>query len=156
MNERHLQFRVGLFVLLATGIATALIMLFGDVKKYWQKTYAIAVHFEEAQGTHPGCPVRMNGVLIGEVREILLDEKEPGVLVVLDIHEDRRIRIDARPSLSRALFGDASIEFSGGRSSEFLPPNKRLHGESPTDPLKAVEKLEHTRSEERRGGKECA
>ena len=113
MNERHLQFRVGLFVLLATGIATALIMLFGDVQKYWQKTYAIAVHFDEAQGTHPGCPVRMNGVLIGEVREILLDEKEPGVLVVLDIREDRRIRIDARPSLSRALFGDASIDFSG-------------------------------------------
>jgi len=124
-----------------------LIIQFGDVQKYWKKTYAIAVHFEEAQGTHPGCPVRMNGVLIGEVREILLDEKEPGVLVVLDIHEERRIRKDARPYLSKALFGDASIEFSGGRSSEFLAPNKRLHGEAPTDPLKAVEKLERTVSE---------
>lgn len=144
MNERTLQFRVGLFVLTSIGIAGALIIQFGEVQKYWKKTYAIAVHFEEAQGTHPGCPVRMNGVLIGEVREVLLDEKEPGVLVVLDIHEDRRIRLDAKPYLSKALFGDAAIEFSGGRSSEFLPPNKRLLGEAPTDPLKAVEKLERT------------
>ncbi len=144
MNERTLQFRVGLFVILSIGIAGALIVQFGEVQKYWKKTYAIAVHFDEAQGTHSGCPVRMNGVLIGEVREVLLDEKEPGVLVVLDIHEDRRIRKDARPFLSKALFGDASIEFSGGNSLEFLPPNKRLHGEAPSDPLKAVEKLEHT------------
>ena len=147
MNERTLQFRVGLFVLLSIGIAGALIIQFGEVQKYWKKTYAIAVHFEEAQGAHPGCPVRMNGVLIGEVREVLLDEKEPGVLVVLEIHENRRIRRDAKPYLSKALFGDASIEFSSGRSSEFLPPNKRLIGESPVDPLRAVEKLERTVSE---------
>ena len=147
MNERTLQFRVGLFVLLSIGISAALIILFGDVQKYWKKTYAIAVHFDEAQGTHPGCPVRMNGVVIGEVREVLLDEAEPGVLVVLSIQEDRRIRRDARPYLAKSLFGDAAIEFSGGRSPEFLSPNKRLHGDSPTDPLKAVEKLEHTVSE---------
>ena len=147
MNERTLQFRVGLFVLLSIGIATALIIQFGEVQKYWKKTYAIAVHFDEASGTHPGCPVRMNGVLIGEVKEVLLDEAEPGVLVILSIEEDRRIRRDAKPYLSKALFGDAAIEFSGGRSSEFLPPNKRLHGEAPTDPLKAVEKLERTVSE---------
>lgn len=147
MNERTLQFRVGLFVILAVGIAGALIVQFGEVQKYWKKTYAIAVHFDEAQGTHPGCPVRMNGVHIGEVREVILDDKEPGVLVILDIHEDRRIRKDARPLLSRALFGDAAIEFSGGNSTEFLPPNKRLHGEAPADPMKAVEKLEHTVSD---------
>lgn len=147
MNERALQFRVGLFVILSIGIAGALIVQFGEVEKLWKKTYAVAVHFDEAQGTHPGCPVRMNGVVIGQVREVLLDEKEPGVLVVLDIYENRRIRRDSRVCLSRALFGDAAIEFSSGLSSEFLPPNKRLHGEAPADPLKAVEKLERTLSE---------
>lgn len=147
MNERTLQLRVGLFVLVATGIAAVLIIQFGEIQKYWRKTYAIAVHFDEAQGTHPGCPVRMNGVTIGEVSDVVLDDAEPGVLVILKIDEKRRIRRDARPALVKSLFGDAAIEFSGGRSAEFLPPNKRLHGAAPSDPLKTVEKLEASLTE---------
>lgn len=147
MNERTLQLRVGLFVLAATAIAAVLIVQFGDIQKYWRKTYAVAVHFDEAQGTHPGCPVRMNGVTIGEVSDVVLDDAEPGVLVILKIEENRRIRRDARPALVKSLFGDAAIEFSGGRSTEFLPPNKRLHGSAPMDPFKTVEKLESSLTE---------
>lgn len=147
MNERTLQLRVGLFVLAATGIAAVLIVQFGEIQKYWRKTYAIAVHFDEAQGTHPGCPVRMNGVTIGEVSDVVLDDAEPGVLVILKIDEKRRIRRDARPALVKSLFGDAAIEFAGGRSPEFLPPNKRIHGAAPSDPLKTVEKLEASLTE---------
>lgn len=144
MSERNLQFRVGLFVITAVGIAGALIIQFGEVQKYWKKTYAIAVHFEEARGTHPGCPVRMNGVTIGEVSQVILSADEPGVLVVLQIHEDRRIRRDAQPALVQSLFGDAAIEFSGGQSPEYLAPNKRLNGLTSQDPMKAVENLEKT------------
>ncbi len=55
---------------------------FGEIQKYWRKTYAIAVHFDEVQGTHPGCPVRMNGVTIGEeVSDVVLDDAEGCVVI---------------------------------------------------------------------------
>lgn len=142
MTERQLQFRVGLFVVTALVIGAVLILQFSEIKRYWQKSYALAVHFTEAPGIRSGSPVKQNGVSIGQVRKIVLDEFGGGVLALVDIHADRRLRKDTRPTLVRSLFGDARIEFSPGRSQELLPPNSRLEGASPVDPMQAVESLQ--------------
>jgi phospholipid/cholesterol/gamma-HCH transport system substrate-binding protein len=44
--------------------------------------------------------------------------------------------------LVRSLFGDATIEFTSGTSTEPLPANVRVKGESASDPLEAVTRLE--------------
>lgn len=142
MSERQLQFRVGLFVVFALGICTVLVIHFGDVQKYWEKSYQVGIHFDEAPGLQAGTPVRHNGIGIGAVRDILLDDKDGGVLVVVDIHADRQLRKDSRPVLVRTLLGDASIEFSPGVSKEFLPPNTRVTGVAPSDPMEIIHRLE--------------
>jgi phospholipid/cholesterol/gamma-HCH transport system substrate-binding protein len=142
MTERQLQFQVGLFVLLAFGVAAALIILFSDLKSYWQPTYAVAVHFDEAPGIQPGSPVRQNGIPIGKVRRVSLDEEQGGVLVVVEIREPHRLRIDTQPALVRSIFGDSRITFTSGRADEFIPPNSRLKGVSPADPMEVVQRLE--------------
>jgi phospholipid/cholesterol/gamma-HCH transport system substrate-binding protein len=142
MNERALQFRVGLFVFGALAIAMVLVLRFTDIQKYWQETYRLAIHFEDAPGVYRGTPVRLNGVSIGAVSDVVLDEADPGVLVVIEVDGNRRLRKDASPLLVRSLFGDASIEFTSGVSNEPLPPNKRLKGEAAGDPLEAVTRLE--------------
>jgi phospholipid/cholesterol/gamma-HCH transport system substrate-binding protein len=147
MDEQKLQFRVGLFVLASLAIATVLIVRFGDVRKYWEETYALAIQFDQAPGVQPGTPVRMNGILIGRARKVLLDDAEPGVLVVVDIQADRRLRTDSRPLISRSLFGDATIEFTPGASGEYIPANTRLRGTSPEDPLDAVRRMEEQLAE---------
>src|SRR5262245_45896621 len=116
MNERQLQFRVGLFVVIALLIGTALIIEFGDVHKYLQASYQIAVHFDSTPGLQRGTPVRQSGISIGKVSDVVLDEQAGGVLAVVDIRADRKIRKDARPVLVSTLLGDASIEFSTGTS----------------------------------------
>lgn len=142
MDEQKLQFRVGLMVLCSVAIAGVLVVRFGGLKQYWEKTWAVAIHFNEAPGVHPGTPVKMNGILIGRARKVLLDEEEPGVLVIVDIEADRKLRVDSNPIIARTLFGDATIEFSPGTSQEFLPPNMKLTGTSPQDPLKAVQDMQ--------------
>lgn len=142
MTERQLQFRVGIFVLLSLTVGAVLIIQFSNVRKYWQKTYALAIHFDEAPGIQPGSPVRQNGIGIGSVREVKLDEELGGVLVIVEIREEHRIRMDARPTLARSIFGDSKILFPAGRSTEFIPPNSRLRGDSPTDPMEVVQRLE--------------
>lgn len=144
MTERQLQFRVGLFVVLAMGVGAGLLVQFSDLKDYWLKTYQIAVHFDEVPGLHAGCPVRQNGIGIGVVDELVLDESEGGVLVILNIFENRNLRSDTTATLSRSLFGDASINFSSGKSQEFLQPRSRLKGQQANDPMVAIERLEKT------------
>ena len=142
MTERQLQFRVGLFVLVALALATVLVLMFGELQSYWQPTYALAIQFEEAAGAQKGVPVRQNGLEIGSVREVRLDDETGGVLVVVDIKGDRELRLDAKPMLQRSLFGDASINFSLGTSTQLLPPNSKIVGLPPRDPMQIVERLD--------------
>jgi len=142
MDERKLQFRVGLFVLCAFGVAVALVVRFGEVRQYWEVNYSLALQFETAPGVSPGTPVRLNGIPIGRVRDVVLDDEQIGVLVVVDIREQYKLRKDSRPMIVRTLFGDSTIEFSPGVSPEPLPPNKRIPGLSPQDPMEIVQRME--------------
>ncbi len=129
-------------MLTSLGIATVLVLMFGELRTYWQPTYAIAIQFEDAAGAQRGVPVRQNGLEIGTVREVRLDEESGGVLVIVDINGDRELRLDAKPSLVRSIFGDATINFSMGTRPEPLPPNARIKGLPPRDPLQIVERLD--------------
>ena len=80
MTERQLQFRVGLLVLVSMCICVALVMQFGNVHKYWEETYQVGIHFDEAPGMQQGTPVRQSGISIGSVSDVLLDDVDGGVL----------------------------------------------------------------------------
>lgn len=144
MTERQLQFRVGLFVIFSMMVGAYLILQFGELRSYLQKTYSLAVHFDEAPGLHAGSPVKQNGIRIGKVQEVVLDHEEGGVLAVIQVKEEIRLRIDAQPSLVQSLLGDAKIEFSAGRDPEIIPPNSRLEGTAPTNPMEIVQRLEQS------------
>lgn len=142
MSERQLQFRVGLFALAALVATGVMIFQFGEIRALWEPRYPLLIHFTEAPGIFPGTPVRRNGVPIGKVRSLDFDEQHGGVLVVVDIKERFRMRLDSRPELVRSLLGDASIEFQPGSSDKFLAPGSRIKGSPPTDPFEVVERME--------------
>ena len=144
MTERQLQFRVGLFVVLAMFVGAVLIIQFSELRSLWKETYALAIHFEEAPGIQPGSPVKQNGITIGAVQDVALDDTEGGVLVVVKILAEYRLRLDAQPSLSQSLFGDSKISFTSGKSSDVIPPNSRLNGIAAVDPMEIVQRLENT------------
>lgn len=141
MSERQLQFRVGLFVLTSLAIGTVIVLQFSELQSYFEERYAIAIELETAPGVQPGVPVKQNGLDIGEVREIQPGE-DGGVLVVVEVREDTVIRRDARPQLKRSLLGDTSIVFPMGIDPEPLPPNSKVKGLPPQDPLQIVERLD--------------
>ena len=144
MSERQLQFRVGLFVVFSMAVGAVLIIQFGELRTYWKKTYPLAIHFEEVPGLHVGSPVKQNGISIGQVKEVVLDDINGGVLVVVHIQEGYMLRIDAQPSLVQSLLGDAKVEFTAGQAEEIIPPNSRLEGLAPTNPMEIVQRLEQS------------
>jgi len=142
LREQQLQFRVGMFVIIAVIAAGVMVFQFGKMKSYWQPRYALAIHFDTAPGVYPSTPVRRNGISIGNVTEIRFDDERGGVVVVVEIRDEVRLRQDVKPRLVRTLLGDSSIEFSPGKSQQFLNGGIMLKGELPSDPMQIVDRME--------------
>ena len=144
MNDRMMQFRVGVVVLATAIIAGILIVLFGDLPSLVQATYPLKMSFADARGVSNGTPVRKNGILVGRVADVELDEKG-GVSVVADIDSYVPIYKDEQPRIASTLLGDAEIQLVPGR---VVPPRQRiapeevLVGAISRDPFEAFATLE--------------
>ena len=144
MNDRTVQFRVGVMVLATAIIAGILIVLFGDLPSLVQGTYPIKMGFMDARGVSTGTPVRKNGILVGRVTDVTLDERG-GVTVQADIDSHVPIYRDEQPRISGSLLGDAEISLVPGR---VVPPRTRaqpedvLEGIVVRDPIEAFSTLE--------------
>jgi phospholipid/cholesterol/gamma-HCH transport system substrate-binding protein len=144
VNDRMMQFRVGVVVLATAIIAGILIVLFGDLPSLVQATYPLKMSFADARGVSNGTPVRKNGILVGRVADVELDEKG-GVSVVADIDSYVPIYKDEQPRIASTLLGDAEIQLVPGR---VVPPRQRiapeevLVGAVSRDPFEAFATLE--------------
>ena len=92
MDERVLQFRVGVVVVASVIATVILVMLFGAWPNVWQRKYEIHVRFPEAPGITVDTPVRKSGVLIGRVSNVRLLE-EGGVLVSMRVFQKYNLRL---------------------------------------------------------------
>jgi len=122
VNDRVMQFRVGVMVLATAIIAGILIVLFGDLPSLVQATYPLKMDFADARGVSQGTPVRKNGILVGRVASVTLNERG-GVSVVADIDSYVPIYKDEQPRIAGTLLGDAEISLVPGR---IVPPRQRL------------------------------
>lgn len=122
MNDRVMQFRVGVVVLATAIIAGILVVLFGDLPSLVQATYPLKLSFADARGIANGTPVRKNGILVGRVARVELDERG-GVSVLADIDSYVPIYKDEQPRIASTLLGDAEIQLVPGT---IRPPRQRL------------------------------
>jgi phospholipid/cholesterol/gamma-HCH transport system substrate-binding protein len=139
-----MQFRVGVVVLATAIIAGILIVLFGDLPSLVQATYPLKMSFADARGVSNGTPVRKNGILVGRVADVELDEKG-GVSVVADIDSYVPIYKDEQPRIASTLLGDAEIQLVPGRvvpPRQRLAPEEVLVGAVSRDPFEAFATLE--------------
>ena len=122
MNDRVMQFRVGVVVLATAIIAGILVVLFGDLPSLVQATYPLKMSFADARGISTGTPVRKNGILVGRVARVELDERG-GVSVLADVDSYVPIYRDEQPRIVSTLLGDAEIQLVPGT---IRPPRQRL------------------------------
>lgn len=115
MDERLVQFRVGVVVVATVMIAIILVLLFGEVGFGRQKT--LHVLFTEAPGTRVDTPVRKSGILIGRVRAVQF-EPDGRVRVTIGVNDDVRINRGERCQIQSSLLGNAVLEFVPGDDSE--------------------------------------
>ena len=144
MDERVVQFRVGVMVL-ATGIITAvLVVLFGKLPTLVRGTYTVNVQFQDASGVTQDTPVRMSGILVGRVVKTELNEQ--GVLVTLRIHSDVKLTQQESVRVATPLLGDTVLQIVK-KYNDMKPPMEVTDGDYMTgaaapDVFKIFEKLE--------------
>ncbi len=110
MDERVMQFRVGVMVLATLIVTAILLVMFGKLPTLVGK-YTIQVRFSYAPGVTNATPVRKSGVLIGRVTSVALTDHEEQVLVTAEIQKDKAIYQNEDCYITRDLLGDTALSF---------------------------------------------
>ncbi|HEX4132126.1 MAG TPA: MlaD family protein [Pirellulales bacterium] len=155
MNERVIQFRVGVTVVAAILIALILVLLFDGFPQFVRaKPYTIYISFDQAPGVSEGTPVRKSGILIGRVKAVDFAEDigiKPReglrVVVTAEIQANRQVRHNELPEIHKSLLGgDAVIEFVLQESTKLpntpVEPAERVPGFVLSDPMQTIGNLE--------------
>jgi phospholipid/cholesterol/gamma-HCH transport system substrate-binding protein len=113
MNDRKMQFRVGVVVLLTVLIAMILVMINGPLPTGWlpwgQQQYYIKIELSGAPGVGPGTPVHKNGLLVGRVKSVA--DTGDHVEVTAAIDQQCKLYSNTECVLRVSVLGDATIEF---------------------------------------------
>src|SRR6476646_5653099 len=80
-----MQFRIGMFVIVAGLVLSMLIVWFGESPSLFRDYMYIKAHFVEAPAVAENIPVRKSGIRIGEVASIRFDDRPRVAGVVKEI-----------------------------------------------------------------------
>ncbi|HEV2969121.1 MAG TPA: MlaD family protein [Pirellulales bacterium] len=128
MDERIMQFRVGVVVLAVALIAGFLTLLFGHLPaSLLHRTYSIYIEFPQAPGVSVDTPLRKSGILIGRVTKVeLIGEQQERVRVTVAVDQDYKILHSDTVRISASLLGDAELQVVPGADADkqdnFLAP----------------------------------
>lgn len=143
MDERVLQFRVGVMVVGTVFIAVILVMIFNYSPWLLRGRYTVYVKLAEAPGVQRDTPVRKSGVLIGRVSDVHLRERDVLLTLRIDskytVHENETCRVG-----TETLLGDAMMEFVAEKPADLGDPitdGALLEGKVKGDALQALEVL---------------
>ena len=111
MDDRVMQFRVGVMFLATFLIMGILLLWFGQLPTLTGRNYGIRVQFDSAAGVTKDTPVRKSGILIGRVSDIRLSDQDANVLITLAIQADKHIYQNEDCCITRDLMGNTAISF---------------------------------------------
>jgi len=112
-QERGRNIAVGLTALGGLIGLASLLFLFGYVPALLERGYIVHIRYPHASGLHQGSRVRLNGIDVGKVQRITLnDANGAGVNVAARLQPDVRLPKGITPSVQAPLIGGAAtVEF---------------------------------------------
>ncbi len=126
-NQHAVNFRVGLFVLLAVCTFVAITVILSGERKFFEKSYVLTSSFDNTAGLIKGAAVRLSGVRIGSVTKIGFESDAAdnnSITVKMRVNKNgmKRINPDAKATIrTEGLLGDKYVELMPGKIE---PPTK--------------------------------
>ena len=120
-NQKAINFRVGLFVIIAIAILSIIIILLGGEQSYFEKSYTLKTSFKNTAGLIKGAAVRLSGVRIGAVTDLGFaadpeGDKVINVTMLISKSGMGRLNPDSKATIkTEGLLGDKFIEILPGQ-----------------------------------------
>ncbi len=140
-NQRVLNFRVGLFVLITLSLFVLILFFLTGEQRFYEKSYTLTTSFTNTAGLIKGAAVRLSGVRIGAVTDIEFTPNPVGdkvIMVTMKINRDgmSRINPDAKATIrTEGLLGDKYIEVIPGVEKPMakLPDSLVIESQTPIE-----------------------
>jgi phospholipid/cholesterol/gamma-HCH transport system substrate-binding protein len=118
-DERRLDLRVGVFVLIAASTLAIGLFAMGTGRQLFGERYVLVAKFHDLAGLTIGAPVRLAGVTVGTVTRVTFPQDLEERLIAVELAVDRavqsRIREDSVASIQTVgLLGDKYVELTIG------------------------------------------
>ncbi|MGH7849181.1 MAG: MlaD family protein [Thermodesulfobacteriota bacterium] len=140
-NQRVLNFRVGLFVLITLSLFVLILFFLTGEQRFFEKSYTLTTSFKNTAGLIKGAAVRLSGVRIGAVTGIEFTPNPGGdkvIMVTMKINREgmSRINPDAKATIrTEGLLGDTYIEVLPGVEKPMakLPDSLEIESQTPIE-----------------------
>lgn len=115
---------LGLTSIVAVIGAVVLLMMFGELDSFVRDRYEVTLDCPNAAGLRSGSGIELNGVPVGQVKEILnTNDPEYPVRIVISIDDEVRIPANAVPlAMASLLGGSATLMFDAAGGSDSMLP----------------------------------
>jgi phospholipid/cholesterol/gamma-HCH transport system substrate-binding protein len=137
MSRSHLEFKVGVFVVLCLGLLVGLVLEFSKGTTLFRHTYTLVLDTSNVGGLRPRASVLLSGVQVGTVSDIVLSPEGTNVSIILKIYNQYVIRDHARFEIEQSGFlGDQFVAvYPEDNLGDPLKPGATAHVDEPFNML---------------------
>lgn len=143
MKKYTIETVVGIFVLIGLFCVSYMTVKLGKVSFWGENSYSIYANFSSVSGLRVGNPVEIDGIEVGRVESLDLDQDKQAATAELKIRKGIKVYDDAGASIKTAgLIGDKFISIDPGGGGEILKPGGRIsETNSPLDIEELISKF---------------
>jgi len=114
---------VGIFVVIGLLCIGYMTIKFGKLGMFGGDYYILYARFTSVSGLRVDSPVEMEGIEVGRVEQLIIDQDKQMAVLKLRIQKDIRVYEDAIASIKTSgLIGDKLIKIDPGGGGDILKP----------------------------------
>ena len=135
MKKYSVETLVGIFVVIGLICVAYMTVKLGKVSLFGDNYYSLYARFSSASGLREGSPVEIEGIEVGRVARMTLDQERQLALITMKIRNDVKVYDDASAAIKTAgLIGDKFVKIDPGGGGEVLKPEGTItETTTPTD-----------------------
>lgn len=123
MKKYSIETVVGIFVVIGLLCVAYMTVKLGKVSLFGGDYYPIHARFTSVSGLRVGNPVEMDGIEVGRVEHMGIDQDKQMAVVELKISKSIKLYDDASASIKTAgLIGDKFVKIDAGGGGNILKP----------------------------------
>ncbi len=135
MKKYSIETVVGIFVVIGLICVAYMTVKLGKVSLFGDNYYSLYARFDSVSGLREGSPIEIDGIEVGRVALLALDQEKQSALVTLKIRKGVKIYDDASATIKTSgLIGDKFVKIDPGGADELLKPGGTIRDTTtPTD-----------------------